>query len=121
MKKNLFLLLAAIPHGVLAGVFDSFVSYRYGTNKPTELSGSFYDYEAVPEAPLSVDEAFAFTKSTNESIYVVHCYSMRKGLDGEVRSASVIWSELNFEATNEIQIGSAKDVKVVNFAIDAQI
>ena len=51
----------------------------------------------------------------------MHCYSLREGLEGAVTTASLIWSELSFEAPDEMRIGSAKDIKSVSFPIDGQI
>lgn len=112
------MILLSMFRGVLAGIFNSFVSYRHGTNGPS-INSERYDYEIEPDAPLSVDEAFAFTTAKHDEISVVHCYSMRKGLTGSVKSASIIWSTLSFEATNDLQIGSAKNVKSISLPIEA--
>ena len=122
MNRNATLIIVlAISHGVLAGIFDSIVSYRYGTNLETELSSERYEYEDVPPAPSSVDSAYAHTISSTDQIHVVHCYSMREGLEGTVTSATVIWSELSFEPPDEMRIGSAQDIKKVSFPIDGKI
>jgi len=69
--------------------------------------------------PYSVDETVAYISAREDSIHVVHCYSMRNGLFGSVREARVIWSAINFDVASEYRVGSAQDYKTVSFEIAA--
>ena len=60
-RVKLLTVLLAMSHVVKARIFDSFVSYRYGTNMETLLDYERYEYEEVPQAPSSVDTALAYT------------------------------------------------------------
>ena len=66
-----------------ARMFDSIVSYRQGTNAENEDAYTTFG-EDQTEVPGSVDNVFGYTAANpeNDTIEVIHCYSMRNGLFG---------------------------------------
>ena len=94
----LWLIGAILTPRVKADIFDTFVSYRHGSND-FNIDTARFPYETeIKRAPASIDEVHVYTQSHDEdgSIDVVHCYSMRNGLYGGPVEARLIWSKLDF-------------------------
>ena len=97
--KNLTIFFAAVilvMRGCSGWFFDSVISYRQGNNSINTDTATF-PYENEPDVPDSVDEVFAYTTSNaDDSIDIVHCYSMRNGLHGSPEEARIFWSQIDF-------------------------
>ena len=114
---------ALIPATVHGKIFDSFVSYRQGTNALNEDTASWQNVEE-PDVPDSVETQFAYTSShlsDGEQIDVVHCYSMRNGLYGRRTEARVFWSRIDFSEKDYHRNGQAENVQAVAIPIETQI
>lgn len=127
MKKKitqLTLLAAALILTIVQGkIFDSFVSYRQGTNALDEDTASWQNVEE-PDVPDSVETQFAYTSShlsDGKQIDVVHCYSMRNGLYGRRTEARVFWSRIDFSEKDYHRNGQAENVQAVAIPIETQI
>ena len=109
---------------VYANIFDSFVSYRLGSNIVSN-NQQRYIHEPEIDTAQSVDEAFAYTTAKADgTIHIVHCYSMRNGLQGKPRKAHVIWSQISFDEKPDpstYRVGSAKDTLTTSLDIVAPI
>ena len=97
MKKlKIFFSTVMAMRGCSGWLFDSIISYRQGNNSINADTATF-QYENEPDVADSVDQNFAFTSSNaDDSINVVHCYSMRNGLYGSPEEARVFWSLIDF-------------------------
>ena len=114
-----FILLVSISQ---ARIFDSLVSYRQGGHAVNEDAFTIQGEEEL-DVPDSVDNAFGYTKSNAEddSIEVVHCYSMRNGLYGKATEARVIWTKIDFSSPTNRRSGVAENERSISIPIDSNI
>ena len=73
--------------------------------------------------PYSVDEVYGYTQfnSTDDSIYVVHCYSTRNGLYGSPEEARIYWSIINFDTPDYLKYGHSENIRVSSIPIETKI
>ena len=73
--------------------------------------------------PGSVDNVFGYTaaNSDNETIEVIHCYSMRNGLFGKATEARVFWTRIDFSNPDNRRSGRAENERKIQIPIDSKI
>ena len=66
---------------------------------------------------------FAYTASNqgDDSIDIVHCYSMRNGLYGSPTEARIIWTRLDFSLPDYHRSGHAENVRAVSIPVSTTI
>ena len=104
-------------------IFDTFFAYRHGSNS-INLDSARFPYEDEPQVPSSVDDVFGYTApdADNPSIInIVHCYSIQNGLFGSAKEARVFWSQIDFSRPNEVQRGTAEDIRAISMPISTKI
>ena len=113
--------LLLMTHAAMAKFFDSFSSYRQGTNQPNVDTSKFF-FEDEPEAPASVDDVHTYTQNDSDgSIDVVHAYSMRNGLFGKPTQARIFWTKLDFSQPDYHRSGHADNLKAASIPIETKI
>ena len=90
-------------------IFDSPVVYRQGENKINVDTATLEFEIEVPDAPASAEDVFTYTQAstTDDTIDVVHAYSMRNGLYGKPEEARVFWTKLDFSNPDYHRSGHA--------------
>ena len=113
MKRKVLIALCTLTTLVRCGIFDTYISYRYGTST-LNLDTARFPYEIEqPEAPISVDNTYVYTQTNRENdrmIDLVHCYAMRNGLYGDPKEVHILWTRLDLSTEDELRQGMAKDL-----------